>query len=305
MTTFPKSQQQAWEEKGVFRSGATDLWDRTRKGISTKEHIDLRDVEILRDSITISEDGIARIPAMMTITELAEQSIQIGHRALTQAASELATPAIRNVARVGGNLMQEVRCPYFRSGTVSCLKTGGDDCPAREGEHRYLSVVDLGGCIAPHPSTLALVFAALSASVVCIEDGEEKRIPVEDLWVRPSRRLILAVEVPLANERCHSSWYRISNRRFAEWPLVEVVLYVNEGEEGISDVYAYAGGIAAQPFPIGSLAKDWRGQSIRSISIDAQQRFLGKMKKLELSLYKEKLLTIALKEALAEIKEDV
>ena len=193
MTTFPKSKQQAWEQKGVFRSGATDLWDRTRKNICVDEHIDLGNVAGLADtSIQISEDGIARIPALMTISDLAEQSIQIGYKALTKAASELATPAIRNMARVGGNLMQEVRCAYFRSGSVSCLKTGGDGCPARAGEHRYLSVVDLGGCIAPHPSTLALVFAALGGSVVCIENGEEIHIPVEDLWVRPMRRLISA-----------------------------------------------------------------------------------------------------------------
>ena len=306
MTTFPKSQQQAWEQGGVFRAGSTDLWDRARKKISIEEHVDLRDVVELQDtSIRISEEGLATIPAMMTITELAKQSIQIGHKALTQAASDLATPAIRNVARVGGNLMQEVRCPYFRSGMTSCLKTGGDSCPARKGEHRYLSVVDLGGCIAPHPSTLALVFAALGASVLCLEDGVEKQIPIEDLWVRPMRRLILALEVPLADQRSHSSWHRISNRRFAEWPLVEVVLYVNEGDEGISEVCAYAGGIAAQPFSIVSLSKDWNGQSIRSISIDTKQLFLGKMKKMEQSKYKERLLTIALRQALAEIKEEV
>ena len=140
---------------------------------------------------------------------------------------------------------------------------------------------------------------------MCIENGEEIHIPVEDLWVRPMRRLILAVEVPLADERSHSSWHRISNRRFAEWPLVEVVLYVNEREDGITDVYAYAGGIAAQPFSIVSLAKDGRGRSIRSVSIDPQKRFLSNLKKLEQSMYKEKLLTTALREALAKIKEEV
>ena len=306
MTKFPKSKNAAWEENGVFRSGATDLWDRTRKQISDDVHIDLRDVvELQEASIQISEDGMVRIPAMMTIAELAEQSVQIGHKALTQAASDLATPAIRNVARVGGNLMQEVRCAYFRSGAVSCIKTGGEGCPARDGEHRYLSVVDLGGCIAPHPSTLALVFASLGASVSCIENGEEKQIPVEDLWVRPMKRLITAVEISLADERSHSSWHRISNRRFAEWPLVEVVLYVNEGEEGISEVYAYAGGVASQPFSLVSLSRDWSGKSIRDVSIDPQVSFLSDLPKMEQSLYKDRLLTFALREALTEIKEEV
>lgn len=303
MTSFPKNVQQAWNENGVFRAGATDLWDRSRKKICVEPHIDLQTVEELADTdVMIMQDGMVRIPAMMSIAKLAIESEKIGHKALTQAAMELATPAIRNIARVGGNLMQEVRCPYLRSGAIPCIKTGGDGCPAREGDHRYLSVVDMGGCIAPHPSTLALVFAALGAFVHCIEEGVAKVIPVEELWVRPVRRLITAIEISLADENVYSSWFRISNRRFAEWPLVEVVLYVVEGEAGITDVYAYAGGVAAQPFPVTSLFQKWKGKRVSDVDLDIQDTFLGSAKKMRGSIYKEKLLTYALREALKEIR---
>jgi xanthine dehydrogenase YagS FAD-binding subunit len=225
MTRFPKTTIDAWSQKGIFRSGATDVWDRKRKGLLKGMHVDLRDVVEMTGALSFSEEGLVTIPAMMSISDLAKAAPRIGHMGLTQAASDLATPAIRNVARVGGNLMQEVRCAYFRSGNISCLKTGGEGCPARDGDHRYLSAVDLGGCIAPHPSTLALAFAALGASVRCIEGGEEHEIPIETLWLEPARRLILSIQVQMAKEGMYSSWYRISNRRFAEWAVVEVVVW--------------------------------------------------------------------------------
>ena len=305
MTKFPTSIEEAWNAEGEFRSGATDLWDRSRKKISVAPHIDLNSVQECKDTaLHISEDGVVLIPAMMSIAELAEEAKKIGHKALIEAASDLATPAIRNVARVGGNLMQEVRCPYLRSGAIACIQTGSEGCPAREGDHRYLSVVDMGGCIAPHPSTLALVFAALGASVHCIEDGEEKILPIDELWIHPTRRLITAVEISLANQKTYSSWYRISNRRFAEWPLVEVVLYVVEGENAIEDVYAYAGGIASQPFPILSLVQEWKGKRLNEVNIDVQHRFLSNVKRMTQSEYKQELLTYALREALEDLRRE-
>lgn len=303
-TLFPKNIQQAWAMQGVFRAGATDVWERSRKGLTEDIHIDIQDVqEMLETSLVFLDEGLVVIPAMMSISELALVAPEIGHYALTQVASSLATPAIRNVASVGGNLLQEVRCPYYRSGQISCFKTGGEGCPAREGDHRYLSVVDLSDCIAPHPSTLALAFVAIGALVRCIEDGEEKEIPIEELWINPSRRLILSVVVPVASETMSSAWYRISNRQFAEWPLVEVVLFVRESTNGIEEAYGYAGGIASIPLLIPEVTKNWKEKSLSEISIDPKQDLLAQHTRLLQSKYKADLLNVAFREVLQQIQE--
>lgn len=303
-TVFPKDIQQAWGMQGAFRAGATDVWERSRKGLTEDVHIDLQGVqEMFETSLVFLDEGLVVIPAMMTISELALVAPEIGHYALTQVASSLATPAIRNVACVGGNLLQEVRCPYYRSGQISCLKTGGEGCPAREGDHRYLSTVDLGGCIAPHPSTLALAFVAIGALVRCLEEGEEKEIPIEELWINPKRRLLLSVVLPVASETMSSAWYRISNRQYAEWPLVEVVLFVRESVNGIEEAYAYAGGVASIPLLIPELTHEWKEKKLSEIRIDLEKPLLATHTFLPQSQYKERLLNVAFQEALQQIQE--
>ena len=199
--------------------------------------------------------------------------------------------------------MQEIRCPYFRSGATSCMKNGGEGCPAKEGEHRYLSAVDLGGCIAPHPSTLAMTFAALGATVLCSQQEEVQEIPIEELWLQPEPRLLHAVMVEPARNRMLSAWHRISNRIHAEWPLVEVALMVEKEEDGvIQDARAYVGGVAKHPFPIMELA-NWQGKHISEISIERDTSYLSAFTLLPQSRYKDILLTQALRTALAQVQE--
>ena len=140
MIFFPQDVSSAWDKKGIFRAGATDVWDRYRKGLIREDIIDLRDIGSLHEDISISEEGEVVIPAMTTIREVGDKAKNWGHRALEQAANELATPAIRNVATLGGNIMQEVRCSYFRSGMSFCHKTGGQYCLAREGDQDCIQV---------------------------------------------------------------------------------------------------------------------------------------------------------------------
>ena len=304
MIFFPKKLEEVARYTGTFRAGSTDLWDRRRKKLHRGDLIDLRDVAELHGDIVIMDTGSVRIPAMMTVAELARQSREIGHNVLVQAASELATPAIRNVATVGGNLMQEVRCSYFRSGVASCARNGGASCPAKEGEHRYLSAIDLGGCIAPHPSTLAMTFAALGASVICGRGDEITEIPIEELWLSPQPHLIHAVQLQGAQKNTFSAWHRISNRSHAEWPLVEVALVIQTDEKGaIQNVRSYAGGVAKDPFPLLNLLDSWQGKDISKISISRDKRYLSSFSLLPQSKYKDILLTQALRNALKQIQE--
>jgi xanthine dehydrogenase YagS FAD-binding subunit len=138
-----------------FRAGGTDLSERRRSGVSRGPLIDLT-ASPDTSGIAWGADGAARIGALMTIAAIgADSRLATTYPGLTASARGLATPQIRHVATLGGNLAQRSRCWYYRNPRIACLKKGSDRCPAREGNHLYGVVFDLGPCVAPHPSTMA------------------------------------------------------------------------------------------------------------------------------------------------------
>jgi len=113
-----------------------------------------------------------RVNSFATLADLAA-SADLGKRApaLAEAAAAAATPAIRNVATLAGNLLQRPRCVYFRDLFFDCRKRGGATCPAMEGEHSEGAVFGNGKCCAVHPSNLAVALLALDATVVILRDS--------------------------------------------------------------------------------------------------------------------------------------
>ena len=121
------------------------------------------------------------IGALVTVAEIEHDAeIEKVFPGLHDAAAEIASPQIRNVATVGGNLAQHSRCWYFRQRDVLCLKKGGDLCYARHGENRYHSLFTGNDCISPVVSSLATTFAALDATAVVLHDGKETRLSMAD-----------------------------------------------------------------------------------------------------------------------------
>src|SRR5579864_5030939 len=148
-----------------FRAAGTDLSERRRSRLSRGPIIDLVRPAQTPD-ISWEDSGAARISAFTTIASIAaEAKLAAAYPAMTAAAGGLATPQIRYVATLGGNIAQRSRCWYFRDPHIPCLKKGGNDCPARDGNHLYGVAFDLGPCVAPHPSTMAAALMAYDATV--------------------------------------------------------------------------------------------------------------------------------------------
>ncbi len=148
---------------------------------------------------------------------------------LRDAAMEIASPQIRNVATVGGNLAQHSRCWYFRHRDTVCLKKGGDLCYARNSENRYHSLFTGNDCISPVVSSLATTFAALDATAIVLRDGKETRMDMAGLYQKaftePTAHnslnpgdLILRVEIPTARSR--SAYLQVSDKHAFDWALV-------------------------------------------------------------------------------------
>src|SRR5208337_1147460 len=152
-------------ERAEFRAAGTDLSERRRSGVSRGP---LVDIVPTADTIGIAvgQTGALRIGASTTIAAIAASArVAEAYPGIAAAANGLATPQIRHLATLGGNLAQRSRCWYYRNPHVACLKKGGGDCPARQGNHLYGVAFDLGPCVAPHPSTMATALLAYDAEV--------------------------------------------------------------------------------------------------------------------------------------------
>jgi len=236
-----------------FRAAGTDLSERRRSGVSKGPVIDL--VLPGDDGIIWGADGAATIGAFATIeTIAADKRIKDAYPGIAATALGLATPQIRHLATIGGNLAQRSRCWYFRNPHIACLKKGGSDCPARGGNHLYSVAFDLGPCVAPHPSSMAAALLAYDAVVSTdrrqklsigelLGDGSDGRAD-HALQAGESIRSI-ALPAPLPGERAH--YKRAISRSYAEWPLVEVCARAVIADGAFKSVRIAAGGIAARP----------------------------------------------------------
>jgi xanthine dehydrogenase YagS FAD-binding subunit len=241
--------------RGEIRAGGTDVSDRYRFGVSTGNIVDISRLPGM-DNITVQADGSVKIGAMVKLDTVANDAYLIEHYpGLAMAAGALATPQIRWMATMGGVLLQRNRCWYFRHPTFNCFKKGGDDCPAREGDHRFGVIFDLGPCVFPHPSTVGMMLLAYEAQV---EINEERMMSVPELYgdgrnpahdhqLSPSDLLTtVLLPSPTADER--ASYFRSISRARAEWALVEAgVRLVVADDNQITMARVVAGGVANVP----------------------------------------------------------
>ena len=108
--------------------------------------------------------------------------------ALADAAAGSASPQIRNVATLGGNLLQRPRCWYFRAAAYHCVRKGGDHCFAFVGENQYHAIFDNRLCAIVHPSTAATALVAFGATVeLANAEGATRKVLLEDFFVPPDR----------------------------------------------------------------------------------------------------------------------
>ena len=262
-----------------FRASGTDLSERRRSGVSRGPLVDIVPTP---DMIGIAWDaaGAARIGASTSIAAIAADArLAAAYPGVAAAASGLATPQIRHLATLGGNLAQRSRCWYYRNPHFACLKKGGSECPARDGNHLYGVVFDLGPCVAPHPSTMATALLAYEAKIAT---NQRKGLSVEQLLGDGSNgradhalkagEMIEAVELtpPLPGER--AAYKRAIGRAYAEWPLVEVVARAIVEGGAFQSVRLAAGGVAPVPIRLRAAEAAAQGAPVAPATIAAAAR---------------------------------
>ena len=236
-----------------FRAAATDLSERLRSGVARGPVIDI--APQVESGVSFAADGVATIGAFTTIAAIASNTdIAAAYPGLAATAGGLATPQIRHLATLGGNLAQRSRCWYYRNPHIACLKKGGDDCPARAGNHLYHVAFDTGPCIAPHPSSMAVALLAYEATV---GTDRRDRLSIADLLGDGSDgsqdhaleqgEMVRHIELPAAVAGERALYKRAISRTYAEWPLVEVCARAVVADGRFRFVRLAAGGIAPRP----------------------------------------------------------
>jgi xanthine dehydrogenase YagS FAD-binding subunit len=280
-----------------FRAAGTDLSERRRSGVSRGPLIDL--AASGDSAISWDANGAASIGALTTIATIAADTrIMEAYPGIAASAQGLATPQVRHLATLGGNLAQRSRCWYFRKADIDCLKKGGSACPARSGNHLYGVAFDLGPCVAPHPSTMAAALLAYDATIVTdhrsgltIPDllGDGSQACSDHALAAGEMIKSVALPAPLAGER--ASYKRAISRTYAEWPLVEVCARIVIADGKVQFVHLAAGGIAPVPLRLIACETALQGKATNAAAIAEAARQPGPgAKPLPMTAYKLDLL---------------
>jgi xanthine dehydrogenase YagS FAD-binding subunit len=292
-----------------FRAAGTDLSERRRSGVSRGSLIDLA---ASPDTMGTqwSADGSLRIGAFTTIATIAADArIAQGYPGLAASAQGLATPQIRHLATLGGNLAQRSRCWYYRNPHLACLKKGGTDCPARAGNHLYGVAFDLGPCVAPHPSTMAM---ALLSYDVTIDTDKRQQLTVADMFgdgsdgsadhaLAPGEIIrSIALAPPRARERAR--YKRAISRTHAEWPLVELCVRAVVSDGKFELIRLAAGGLAPVPLRLAAAEAALQGVAANPSSIaNAARLAVTGAKPLPMTSYKLDLLSGLVQDLLEQL----
>ena len=167
-------------------AGGTDLLSELKEYIETpKKLVNLKTLPGM-DSISADASGL-KIGALTTVADIAmHPTIRQHYTVLAQAAGSVATPQIRNVGTLGGNLCQRPRCWYYRDETVNCIKKGGDICYAVDGLSKYHAIFGGDPVYIVHPSDIAPALIALNASIKIVGPEGEKTLKVEEFFTLPT-----------------------------------------------------------------------------------------------------------------------
>jgi xanthine dehydrogenase YagS FAD-binding subunit len=261
----------------AFIAGGTDLLGLIKDRAALPER--LLDINGLRGiaEIDARPDGGLRVGALARMSDVAA-NVEVRRRfpVIAEGLLFAASGQLRNVASIGGNIMQRTRCPYFRDGDkLPCNKrqpTSG--CSALTGLNRTHAIFGWSdSCVATHPSDVAVAFASMDANVIVRNRTGERSIPFTQFHRLPGDSperdnvlergdLIVAVEVPARNEGRASYYLKVRDRQSYEFALVSVAAGVATSARRITSVRLAMGGVAHKPWRLTRAESALRGVSL-------------------------------------------
>lgn len=250
----------AAQPRARFIAGGTDVLNLIRDGAERHGH--LIDISALPLAGIRENDGRIELGALSRMSDVAiHRTVRRRLPVLSQALLASASPQVRNMATLGGNLLQRTRCWYFRDATMPCNKRQpGSGCSALRGQNRWHAI--LGGsdhCIAVHPSDMAVALTALDATVHTLGTEGERAIPIGEFYLDPGStphqetvlrpgELITGIRVPATDLAERSRYLKLRDRATFEFAVVSVAASVRLRGGVVREARLAFGGIAPRPW---------------------------------------------------------
>ena len=265
------------------------------------------------NKLSLDAKGLT-IGALITLTELEEhQPTRKNIPGLVEAAHSIATPQIRNLGTVAGNLCQRPRCWYFRLEEVNCLKKGGDTCYSFTGENKYNAILGGGPSYIVHPSDLAPMLVALGAQLNVTGPQGKRVIPLDKFFTLPSagnvRRenvlkndeIITEVFVPASPLSARSTYLKFKERDSLDFAMSAVAVALQMDGKTVKDVRIVLGGVAPIPWPVPDAEKFVIGKELTNdVLQEAGKIALARAEPLQNNAYKIPLTQTLVRRALAK-----
>ena len=269
------------KNSSVLKAGGIDLPDLLKERlIEPPRLVNLKTIGGL-DGIEAQADGSLRLGPLNTLAAVAaSEVVKKSHPALAEACGEAASPQIRNVATVGGNVLQRPRCWYFRLESYKCLKKGGDTCFAISGENRYHSIFGGGPSYAPHSSNAAIALVAYGATFVIEGAKGQRTVAAEEFFTMPKAdplrenslgngEVLTQIRVPASTASTRSAFNTIREKQAFDWPLVAVGAVVGMEGETVTSARIVLGAVAPIPWRVPKAEAALVGRPLNEASIDA------------------------------------
>ncbi len=245
---------------GRYIAGGTTLVDLMREEVERPEHlVDINGLALTNIRVDGEDLVIGALARMSDVA--AHPEVQRLQPVIAESLIEGASPQLRNMASMGGNLLQRCRCPYFRMLDAACNKRDpGAGCAAMGGinaGHAILGTSD--NCAATHPSDVAVAFVALDATMTVLGPGGERSFAVEDLFLLPGTtphrehalrpgELIAEIRVPGGPHAKATRYLKVRDRQSYEFALVSAAVALHVEDDVIRDARIACGGVGTRPW---------------------------------------------------------
>jgi xanthine dehydrogenase YagS FAD-binding subunit len=297
----------------ALMAGGTDLLGEMKEGVRLPEMVvDLMTIPGL--SYIRKDQNALRVGALTPVAELAEDPATARlFPGLSQAARSVASPQLRRMGTVGGNLCQRPRCWYYRTAETVCRKKGGSTCFASNGRNRYHAVLGGGLCHIVYPSDLAPMLAALEAQVTLFSSQGERTVPVEEFYALPSvniRRenvlradeILKEVTIPLPGPAFRSAYVKFKERGAWDFALVSAAIAGTFAGQAVSRLRLVMGGLAPVPWRMSAAEEAVRGKKLNEGLVRrAARASLAEARPLAENAYKVELAEVILSRAVLSL----
>jgi xanthine dehydrogenase YagS FAD-binding subunit len=258
----------------AFIAGGTTMVDLMKLEVVKPEQlVDITQLPIR--GIELSADGL-RIGAMERMSDVAAHpTVTVNYPVIAESLLKSASPQIRNMASIGGNLLQRTRCGYFRDVATPCNKREpGSGCSAFDGENRNHAIFgSSASCVATHPSDLAVALVALDADLHLQSQTGDRVVKLDDFYLLPGNtpekenvlvpgELITEVRIPNLGWARKSTYLKVRDRESYEFALTSAAVALNIDGDQIRDARVAVGGVGTKPWRLPAVAQALVGKTV-------------------------------------------